>query len=163
MAFRQKVVIVVITSAWFFAVVGWLCQSTAMATGEPQPTGDVAVQFKELQKQVAELQKQVAELQKNRVVAAGTATWTRPALQANRTRVRVKLPADIAAGLGKDYVVLLTNHYPRGGYPYFAPLWTPAADGFDLTLVDTSINEGTTSTYDNPNTTYLVDWAVVKK
>jgi hypothetical protein len=120
-------------------------------------------QIKELQKQVADLKTQMSELQKNRIVAAGTATWTRPELQANKTNTRVKLPADIVAGLGKDYVVLLTSHYPKGGFPFFSAYWKLASDGIDITLVDVQINDGTTASYGNPNTEYLIDWVIVKR
>jgi hypothetical protein len=120
----------------------------------------VAEQFKALQKQVAELQARLSDVQKVRIVAAGTATWTRPRVQDNKTTVRVKLPADVTAKLGKDYIVLLTNRFPTGGYPYFDAFWKPAADGFDITLVDPS---GEMASYDNPNKTYFIDWVVIQK
>jgi uncharacterized protein (TIGR03000 family) len=113
--------------------------------------------------QVAELQKQVAELrglQTPRIVAAGTATYRRPELQDNTTIARVKLNADVAAKLGKDYIVLLTNRYPTGGYPYFSVYWKPSKDGFDISLVDIELN-GSTASYSNKNKIYLIDWIVV--
>ena len=97
------------------------------------------------------------------LVAAGTATYVRPAIQDNKRAVRVKLPAEIAAHLGDDYIVLLTNRFPTGGYPFFSVYWRPAADGFDISLVDVEVGGGTTASYDNPNTKYLVDWLVIKK
>jgi hypothetical protein len=123
----------------------------------------VAEQVKVLQKQIAELQARLNEMQKVRILAAGTATWTRPQSLENKTSVRVKLPADVTAQLGKDYIVLLTNRFPTGGYPYFAPFWKAAPDGFDITLVDPSLGNGDAAGYDNPNKTYLIDWVVVKK
>ena len=97
------------------------------------------------------------------LVAAGTATYVRPAIQDNKRTVRVKLPVEIAAHLGDDYIVLLTNRFPTGGYPFFSVYWRRATDGFDISLVDVEINEGTTASYGNPNTKYLVDWLVIKK
>jgi hypothetical protein len=42
--------------------------------------------------------------------------------------------------------------------------WKLANDGFDIALVDLFINGGsTTASYDNNNTTYLIDWVVVKQ
>jgi len=46
------------------------------------------------------------------IVAVGTATWKCPDIQSNNTSTRVKLSAGVAAGLGKDYIVLLTNRLP---------------------------------------------------
>jgi hypothetical protein len=120
-------------------------------------------QVKELQKQLAELKKQVSDLQKTRVVAAGTATWERPRVQANRTSTRVKLAPEITAQLGKDYIVLLTNRYPAGGYPWFECYWKAADNGFDITLVDPTLGGLETASYVNGNTSYLIDWVVVKK
>ena len=98
------------------------------------------------------------------IVAAGTATWNRPRWQANNTNTRVKLNPEIAAGLGTNYIVLLTNRSPVGGYPWFDCYWAVANDGFDITLVDPTITGGAnSSSYDNNNTKYLVDWIVVKK
>jgi hypothetical protein len=141
------------------------------ATAEPpKPTVDtpdgedmVAAQIKELQKQVAELQDRIGQLQKVRVVAAGTATWIRPGVLANRTSVHVTLAADVTAQLGKDYVVILTSRFPQGGYPYLAPYWTPGSGGFDITLVDTALGNGESAEYAGANKNYLVDWIVVKK
>ncbi|HYV38038.1 MAG TPA: hypothetical protein VE988_20295, partial [Gemmataceae bacterium] len=92
----------------------------------------VTAQIKDLQKQVAELK---ARLGEPRIVAAGTATWLIPASQKNDTSVRVKLPREIVDGLGKDYIVLLTNRFP-GGFPFFDPCWKVAPDGFDIMLID---------------------------
>ena len=97
------------------------------------------------------------------LVAAGTATYVRPEIQDNKRAVRVKLSAEIAAHLGDDYLVLLTNRLPTGGYPYFSAYWRPAADGFDISLIDVEVGGDTTASYENPNTKYLVDWLVIKK
>jgi hypothetical protein len=97
------------------------------------------------------------------LVAAGTATYVRPANQDNKRAVRVKLPAEIAAHLADDYIVLLTNRFPTGGYPFLSAYWRPATDGFDILLVDVELGQDTTASYVNPNTKYLVDWLVVKK
>jgi hypothetical protein len=129
---------------------------------EPKGNSD-AEAIQELQKQVAELKAQVKELQKSRIVAAGTANWTRPKNQENKTNTRVKLPADVAAGIGKDYIVFLSNRFPKGGYPYFEAYWKPASDGFDIILVDPSLSDGASASYDNPSTEYPIDWIVVKK
>lgn len=123
----------------------------------------VAEQVKTLQKQITELQARQNDMEKVRIAAAGTATWTRPQWQENKSAVRVKLPAEVTAQLGKDYIVLLTTRLPTGGYPYFAPFWKAAPDGFDIILVDPSLANGGSASYDNPNKTYLIDWVVVKK
>jgi hypothetical protein len=57
----------------------------------------------------------------------------------------------------------LTNRFPTGGYPFFSVYWRPGADGFDISLVDVDVGDGTTASYGNPNTKYLVDWLVIKK
>jgi hypothetical protein len=132
-------------------------QSKASAEGDKDSVSD---QVKELQKQLAELQKQVGE-QKPHIVAAGTATWKCPDIQRNDSSTRVKLPNDVVAGLGKDYIVLLTNRLP-GGFPYFVPHWKLAPDGFDITPVDTTVTATTPAGY-GVNRTYLIDWVVVKK
>ena len=134
----------------------WASQPNADA-GDDKDT--MAQQIKELQKQLADLKAHVGE---PCIVAAGTATWTCPATQRNDTSTRVKLPRDVVVGLGKDYIVLLTNRFP-GGYPYFDPYWKLAPDGFDITLVDSTVSETMASSYGNRNRTYLVDWIVVKK
>ena len=97
------------------------------------------------------------------IVAAGTATFQMGAQQDNATFTRVKLAPDITAGLGNDYIVLLTARFPKGGYPYFAPYWKPAKDGFDVTMVDASLGNGGSASYDNANHTFPIDWIVVKK
>jgi hypothetical protein len=147
-----------------------LSQRDQAATAEPPkatvdtPDGKdtLPAQVKELQKQVADLQARLGEIQKARLVAAGTATWVRPGVLANRTSVHVTLSADVTAQLGKDYVVMLTNRFPQGGYPYLAPYWTPGSGGFDITLVDTALGNGGSAEYAGANKNYLVDWIVVK-
>ena len=99
-----------------------------------------------------------------RIAAAGTATFTMRAEQDNATFTRVKLPADIAARLSDDYVVVISSRFPKGGYPFFTPYWKPAKDGFDVTMVNPSLGPGGTASYtSNANRTFLVDWIVVKK
>lgn len=137
--------------------------TSASAEDEPATTQDVVSQVKQLQQQLADLRKQVNEMGKSRTVAAGTATYSRPAIQDNSTFSRVKLSPEIASKLGDEYIVLLTNRYPTGGYPFFGVYWKRAADGFDIYLVDIEINDGTTASYSNPNTKYLIDWAVIRK
>ncbi len=75
----------------------------------------------------------------------------------------MKLPAEVAAHLADDYIVQLTNRFPTGGYPFFSAYWKPAADGFDIFVVDPEIGPDSSAGYMNPNTKYLVDWLVVKK
>lgn len=124
----------------------------------------LAVQVKELQKQVAELQARAGALPTPRIVAAGTATFQLGKVQDNATNVRVPLSGDIAARLGEDYIVLLTNRFPTGGFPFFAPYWKRAKDGFDITLVDVTLGPNSTvSNLYNRNKTFLIDWIVVKK
>ena len=85
-------------------------------------------------------------------------------MQDNATNVRVQLKADVAARLGDDYIVLLTNRFPTGGYPFFAPYWKRAKDGFDITLVDVTLAPESVVSYAfNKNKTYLIDWIVVQK
>jgi hypothetical protein len=144
-----------------------LCRRDEAASSPAQaPAGtdvaDMMIQFKELQRQVAAISDRT-DGQSPRIVAAGTATWTRPEALSNRTSVRVQLPADVAAQLGKDFIVLLTNRFPQAGYPYFAAYWTPATGGFDVTLVEPTLPNGGVVSYANGNRTYLVDWIVVKK
>jgi hypothetical protein len=124
---------------------------------------DVNAQLKELKNQVAELQAKLGDRPNPRIVAAGTATWTRPEVLANRTSVRVELPADMAAHIGKDYIVILTNRFPQAGYPYLATYWAPAQNGFDVSLVEPTIPTGGNVSYASANKTYLVDWIVVTK
>jgi len=97
------------------------------------------------------------------IAAAGTATVRLGAEQNNATFAHVKLAADVAAGLGNDYIVIVSARYPKGGFPYFTPYWKPAADGFDVTMVDTTLGNGGTASYDNANHSYPVDWIVVRK
>ncbi len=121
-------------------------------------------QDKDLQSQLTELKNQLAALQKPRIVAAGTATFTRPNEMDNTVRSRVKLSSDIVKGLGEDHVVLLTMRTPKGGYPYFNCYWQKADDGFDIAVIDTTVTGpgGTTASYSNRNNAYLIDWAVFK-
>jgi hypothetical protein len=161
---RQRVLSIVLITTAVLGLVAFSSPDQA-ATSAPQEKADgdkdsLAGQVKELQKQLAELQKQVGE-QKPRIVAAGTATWRCPDLVRNDSSTRVKLPADVVAGLGKEYIVLLTNRLP-GGYPYFVPHWKVAPDGFDITPVDTTVSATTPAGY-GVNRTYVIDWAVVKK
>jgi len=158
--FGAIVMVVVAASTWTSDVAPAAPPGAGNTPDAPQ---DLAAQAKQLQQQLTELQKQVNELSKSRIVAAGTATYTRPALQDNKSFSRIKLSADIASKLGEDYIVLLTNHFPTGGFPYFGAYWKRATEGFDIYLVDIGINDGTTVSYDNPNTKYLIDWAVIKK
>jgi hypothetical protein len=124
----------------------------------------LAVQVKELQQQINELKAQVRAMQLPSIVSAGTATFLMGAVQDNVTNARVKLSADVAARLGDDYIVLLTNRYPTGGYPFFVPYWKRAKEGFDITLIDVNLPPNSTSTYlYNKNRTFLIDWIVVKK
>jgi hypothetical protein len=170
---RQRVLWSIIITTTIFGLITISSRNqTATYASQPKASAEddkdaLAGQFKELQKQVVELQKQVVELQKQvgeqkpRIVAAGTASWKCPDLQKNSLSTRVKLPGDIVAGIGKDYIVLLTNRLP-GGFPYFVPHWKPAPDGFDITPVDTTVTETSPAGY-GVNRTYLVDWVVVKK
>jgi hypothetical protein len=160
---------VLITTTLLFLSGFWYLDHAVTAAAQPKAgTGDdkdsVPGQVKELQKQVAELRVQVGELQKHRIIASGTATWTRPKNQANRTNTRVKLPDKVTAKLGEDYIVLLSNRFPKGGYPFFAAYWKVAPDGFDITLVDPPLGDGESADYTtNPNKDYLVDWIVVTR
>jgi hypothetical protein len=153
------------TTAAAVMFVGTLLCCYGVANSSPQPTANEgsADQIKDLQTQLADLKKQIAQPQGPRIVAAGTATWTRPQWQANNTNTRVKLNPEITAQLGTNYIVLLTNRSPVGGYPWFDCYWSIARNGFDITLVDTTIAGGGSASYDNRNTSYLVDWVVVKK
>jgi len=140
-----------------------LLRNALCADDNPGKPPDAAVTVQQLQQQLADLKKQIGEMGKSRIVAAGTATYTRPAFQDNKSFSRVKLSAETASKLGDDYIVLLTNRFPTGGYPYFEAYWKRSADGFDIYLVDISMADGTSASYDNPNSKYLIDWAVVKK
>ena len=138
---------------------------SASSASQPATTpGDdkesVVGQIKELQKQVAELQRQVRDSKTPRIVAAGTATITLPREQDNKQRIRVKLPADIAAQLGGNCIVQLTNRYPTGG-SFFVPYWKRAADGFDIFVADPSMTSG--NYIINDKEPYYIDWIVVQK
>jgi hypothetical protein len=99
-----------------------------------------------------------------RIVAAGTAKFLMGAQQDNATFTHVKLAADVAAKLGDDYIVMVSSRFPNGGYPFFTPLWKPAKEGFDVTMVDVTLGPNSTESLAfNPNKTFLVDWIVVKK
>jgi hypothetical protein len=65
--------------------------------------------------------------------------------------------------LGDDYIVLITNRFPAGGFPFLDAYWKKAKDGFDILLVDASIADGTSASYANKNKNYLIDWIVDKK
>ncbi len=162
---RKRVLSAIVIAAAFLFVAA-LSQQDRAATWAGQPKASAADEKDSMAGQIKDLQKQVAELQARlgepRIVAAGTATWTCPRILKNETSTRVKLPAEVVAGLGKNYIVLLTNRFP-GGYPYFDPVWQTAADGFDITLIDTTLSETMSASYGNRNRTYLVDWIVVKK
>jgi len=142
-------------------------QPNAGSQVDPTKAGPADVQARQLndlQKQVVDLQARMSQLEIPRIIAAGTATFHLGAVQDNSTNTRVKLAADVVAQLGKDYIVLLTNRYPTGGYPFFDPYWKLAKDGFDITLVDTTLGPNSTSSYEyNKNRTFLIDWIVVKK
>jgi len=154
---------------------------TNVATSAPQPKSDIGNkadaattlptdvdplvrQVKELQKQLADLQARVNQIPAPRIIAAGTATFHLGAVQDNATNARVQLDANVAARLGNDYIVLLTNRFPTGGYPFFVPYWKQATDGFDITLVDVTLGPDSTASYEyNQNKLYLIDWIDVRK
>jgi hypothetical protein len=120
-----------------------------------------AQQLKELQKQIADLQARVSQLESLRIVAAGTATIKLPGIQDNKQKTRVKLPADIAARLGANCIVQLTNRCPTGG-AFFVPYWKPATDGFDILVADPSL-AGDYQIVPNDKAPYYIDWVVVQK
>ena len=95
------------------------------------------------------------------IVAAGTATIKLPGIQDNKQKIRVKLPADIAARLGTNCIVQLTNRFPTGG-AFFVPYWKPATDGFDIHVADPSLN-GDYQITPNDKQPYYIDWVVVQK
>jgi hypothetical protein len=138
-------------------------QPTTAGVGPADNEDTLAAQIKGLQKQVTDLQGRLDDLQKVRIIAAGTATWIRPDSLANRTSVHVKLPPAVTAQLGKDYVVMLTNRFPQTGHPYLAPYWSPGVGGFDISLVETTLANGSTVEYARATRNYLVDWIVVKR
>ena len=124
--------------------------------------GDVqSQQIKELQKQVADLQARMRQMQTPRIIAAGTAAIKLPGIQDNKQRVRVKLPAEIAARLGANFIVELTNRCPTGG-AFFVPYWKPAADGFDILVADPSLS-GDYQITPNDKQPYYIDWILVQK
>jgi hypothetical protein len=174
---RQRLLsILFVTTAFACSLLGLLAirdgvalsapESKYAAARETQAARKAPADARTLTTQVEELQKQVEELRAAsapRIIAAGTATFVRPETQDNTAKTHVKLNAEIASKLGEDYLVLLTNRYPTGGYPYFSVYWKLAKDGFDIYLVDSTLNWGTTASYTNNNRTYLIDWVVVKK
>jgi hypothetical protein len=131
------------------------------AKAQPPGVEAQALQLKELQKQVANLQAQVSRMQTPRIVAAGTAAIRLPGIQDNKQRIRVKLPADITARLGVNFIVELTNRCPTGG-SFFVPYWKPAADGFDILVADPSLS-GDYQITPNDKQPYYIDWIVVQK
>jgi hypothetical protein len=119
-----------------------------------------AQQLKDLQKQVADLQTRISQKQTPRIVAAGTATIKLPGIQDNKQTIRVKLPADIAARLGADCIVQLTNRCPTGGC-FFVPYWKPTGNGFDILVADPSLEGVQIVPHDKEP--YYIDWVVVGK
>ncbi len=164
---RQCIIsFLIFTAALLFLVTFTFNDRQASSASQPatNPGDDkvaVAGQIKELQKQVAELQSQIHALKTSRIVAAGTATIKLPGIQDNKQRIRVKLPADIAARLGTDCIVELTNRCPTGG-AFFVPYWKPASDGFDIRVADPSLS-GDYQLVPNDKEPYYVDWIVVQK
>jgi hypothetical protein len=134
--------------------------ATLHATNARESGNSKTTDIEKLTSQIKDLQKKINE--SPRIVAAGTATWKLGKAQNNSTAVRVQLKDEIAARLGEDFIVLLTNRY--SGYPYYSPYWKKTNDGFDITLVDPTLApDGTVSYIINVNRTFLVDWIVVKK
>jgi hypothetical protein len=179
---KQRILLTLIaTTAFTVLFLVTLSCVNAVATSATQSTSDTVdqagsaktppanadtpvLQVKELRKQFADLQARVSQMQTPRIIAAGTATFHLGAVQDNATSARVQLDGGVAARLGADYIVLLTNRFPTGGYPFFAPYWQRAKDGFDITLVDVTLGPDSTASYAyNKNKIYLIDWVVVKK
>jgi hypothetical protein len=156
---RNRVLaLLVIAALLFLGALGY--QNHVASQTKPAAEKDtLAEQVKELKKQAIELQARA------HIVAAGTAIYTRPEVQDNRTVAQVKLPADVAKGLGENYIVLLTMRYPAGGYPYFNCYWKKSESGFEISVVDTTVTGpgGVTASYTNRHKDYPVDWIVVKK
>ena len=171
---RQRILTFIFTMAFLVLLLAKLpCMNSAATSAPPDGGGkadpakvvpaDVdiqAQQIKELQKQVADLQARVGRMQTPRIVAAGTATIKLPGIQDNKQKIRVKLPADIAARLGTSLIVELTNRCPTGG-SFFVPYWKPAADGFDILVADPSL-EGVLIC-PNDKQPYYIDWIIVQK
>jgi hypothetical protein len=113
--------------------------SQAGSSGALPSGADAQAQLKELQKQVAALQAGVS--QTPRIIAMGTATFHLGAVQDNATNARVKLDPGVAARLGADYIVLLTNRFPAGGYPFFDAYWSslPSTLGWFSTTPEPSM------------------------
>ena len=156
---RNRVLaLLVIAGLLFLGALGYQNQAASQAKAAPDKDT--------LSEQVKELKNQVNELRaRAHVVAAGTAIYTRPEVQDNRTVAPVKLPADVVKSLGEDYIVLLTMRYPTGGYPYFNCYWKKSESGFEISVVDTTVTGpgGVTASYTNKHKDYPVDWIVVKK
>ncbi len=110
---------------------------------------------------MADLQARVNQMQTPRIIAAGTATIRLPGIQDNKQKIRVKLPADIAARLGANFIVELTNRSPTGG-SFFVPYWKPAADGFDILVADPSLS-GDYQITPHDKQPYYIDWIIVQK
>jgi len=179
---RQRVLsTLIVTTAFTVLLLVTLSCMNGVATSAPQSQSDtvdqadsgktppthadtLVLQVKELQKQLADLQARMSQTQTARIIAAGTATFRLGAVQDNATSARVQLDGGVAARLGDEYIVLLTNRFPTGGYPFFVPYWQRAKDGFDITLVDVTLGPDSTASYAyNKNKIYLIDWIVVKK
>jgi hypothetical protein len=168
---RQRIIsIVVLTTAFVVLFLVTIPSMNNVATSAPpnagiQPNSAAvdaqAEQLKDLQKLVADLQARVSQLESRRIVAAGTATIKLPGIQDNKQKTRVKLPADIVAQLGTNFIVQLTNRCPTGG-SFFVPYWKPATDGFDIRVADPSLN-GDYQIVPNDKEPYYIDWIVVKK
>lgn len=164
---RQCVLsLVIFTSALPFLVTSNFSDRPASFAAQPAANSDndkVTVgQIKELQTQIAELQSQMSALKTPRIVAAGTATIKLGVTHDNRTSTRVKLRGDVAAQLGGNCIVQLTNRYPTGG-SFFVPYWKQATDGFDITLADPSLVGTAIISNRGQNEPYLIDWIVVQK
>jgi hypothetical protein len=149
-----------VLAAWNFS--GRPAGRAAQPAANPSSDSDaVAQQIKDLQQRTAELQSQVKELRLPRIISAGTVTIHLGPQQDNKTKIRVKLPADVVAQLGGNCIVELTNRYPTGD-TFFIAYWRPATDGFDILLADPTLQGGVQL---NPDRTapYYVDWIVVRK
>ena len=172
---RHRIISVLLPTTVFAVLLITLPHINRVATSAPPDAGNqadsvkalqIAVdtqaqQLKELQKQVADLQARVSQMQTPRIVAAGTATIKLPGIQDNKQKVRVKLPADIVARLGTNCIVQLTNRCPTGG-SFFVPYWKPTTDGFDIHVVDPSL-DGDYRVTPNDKEPYNIDWIVVQK
>jgi hypothetical protein len=155
---NRALALLVFTALLFLGALGY--QNHAASQAKASPDKDtLAEQVKELTNQLNKLQARA------HIVAAGTAIYTRPEVQDNRTVAQVKLPNDVVKRLGEDYIVLLSMRYPIGGYPYFNCYWKKSESGFEISVVDTTVTGpgGVTASYTNRHKDYPVDWIVVKK